>query len=129
MALVWREGTAAVEQEPPGDGRGGWAEEGGLGALSGRKRFRGGTQTAVPSRATGYTPSTGGSEPRRAAPTVTHHPVCRNASADLGSGPSRYQLAKGALDWAGQRGSVSAFSRDTQFSGAQAVAPVRFFFF
>lgn len=58
-----------------------------------------------------------------------HHPVCRDDSADLGSGPSRYQSANGGLDWAGQRGSVSAFSRDRQFSGAQAVALVRFFFF
>ena len=57
-----------------------------------------------------------------------HHPVCRDDSADLGSGPSRYQSANGGLDWAGQRGSVSAFSRDTQFSGAQAMALVRFFF-
>ena len=33
MALVWREGTAAVEREPPGGGRGRWAEEGGLGGV------------------------------------------------------------------------------------------------
>lgn len=57
-----------------------------------------------------------------------HHPICRNDSADLGSGPSRYQSGNRGLAWGGQKGSVSAFRRDTQFSGAQAVALVRFFF-
>lgn len=52
-------------------------------ALSGRKRFQGGTRTAVPSKATGYTPNTIGSEPRRAGPTVTPSPrlqgrLCRS---------------------------------------------------